>query len=167
MGLFGPDKITLSLEKFDYKPGDNIKGTVTLNLKKPTKARNLTVSLIGRVTEKTQGTSVRVSGGSPRVHSSSQTRTFDIYNFAMPLEGEKEYSEGTYPFDMKIPENIFQTEQKPVGPQYEGALGTLAKIAAGASPYHTYSRIDWFVESRLDIPMGLDVRKSQKIVLSP
>jgi hypothetical protein len=33
MGLFGKEKITLTLEKYDFKPGESIKGTVNLNLK--------------------------------------------------------------------------------------------------------------------------------------
>jgi len=33
MGLFGPDKITVTLDKLQYKPGDVIKGTVGLNLR--------------------------------------------------------------------------------------------------------------------------------------
>lgn len=48
MGLFGKEKITLTLEKYDYSPGDKIKGTVNLNLKKPTEARKLYVALIGK-----------------------------------------------------------------------------------------------------------------------
>ena len=47
MGLFGAPKITLMLEKYNFNPGEIAKGNITINLKKPTYARKLQVSLIG------------------------------------------------------------------------------------------------------------------------
>jgi len=45
--LFGGEKITLMLEKYNYTTSETIKGTVTLKLKKPTKARKFEVAFIG------------------------------------------------------------------------------------------------------------------------
>jgi hypothetical protein len=168
MGLFGPEKITLTLEKYDYTPGDRIKGMVTIQLKKPTKARKLTIALIGRVTEKTRSTTVRIgpSSHSSGHHSSQNTQVFDIYHFELPLDGEKEYLTGQYPVDMKIPENILQQNQQPEGTKLEGTLGVLANVFTNAALNRTYERVDWFVEANLDVPMGLDARVKQGIVLS-
>jgi hypothetical protein len=94
MGLFGKEKITLTLEKYDYKPGDKIKGTVKLNLKKPTKARKLEVSFIGSKTEKQTG--MRIG---PTTSNTQQTKTMKVYDFTLPLDGEKDYHEEEYPFD--------------------------------------------------------------------
>lgn len=41
MGLFGREKITLMLKKYNYTPGETIKGTVTLKLKNQQKQENL------------------------------------------------------------------------------------------------------------------------------
>ena len=40
MSLFEKDKISLTLEKYDFKPGDKIKGTVKLNLKNRQRQEN-------------------------------------------------------------------------------------------------------------------------------
>jgi hypothetical protein len=154
MGLFGKEKITLTLQKYDYKPGDKIKGTVKLNLKKPTKARKLEVSFIGTKTDKQTG-----MGIGPTASSTSQTRTIKVYDFTVPLDGEKDYREEEYPFEIKIPEDIHQTDQK-----LDGKVGTA--VAALKTISGVYSRTDWYVRAQLDVPMSLDVKKSQKIVLS-
>ncbi|KYK28512.1 hypothetical protein AYK20_01055 [Thermoplasmatales archaeon SG8-52-1] len=154
MGLFGKEKITLKLEKFDYKPGDKIKGTVKLNLKKPTKARKLEVSFIGTKIDKQTGLGI-----GPMANNNRQTRTIKVYDFTMPLDGEKNYQEEEYSFEIKIPEDILQTAQK-----LNGKIGTA--ITAFKTISGVYSRVDWYVKSELDVPLGLDVKKTQKIVLS-
>lgn len=154
MGLFGTEKITLTLEKYDYKPGDKIKGIVKLNLKKPTKARKLEVSFIGTKTEKQTG-----MGIGPTASGTQQTKTMKVYEFTLPLDGEKDYQSGEYPFEIKIPEDIHQMDQK-----LEGKIGTA--VSALKTISGVYSRTDWYVKTELDVPMSLDIKKSQKIVLS-
>ena len=154
MGLFGKDKITLILEKYDYKPGDKIKGTVKLNLKKPTKARKLELSFIGTKTDKQTGIGI-----GPATSNTQQTKIVKVYDFTLPLDGEKNYQEEEYSFEIKIPEDILQTAQK-----LDGKIGTA--ITALRTISGVYSRVDWYVKSELDVPMGLDVKKTQKIVLS-
>ena len=154
MGLFGKEKITVTLEKYDYKPGDKIKGTVKLNLKKPTKARKLEVSFIGSKTEKQTG-----MGIGPTTSKTQQTKTMKVYDFTLPLGGEKDYHEEEYPFEIKIPDDIHQIDQK-----LDGKIGTAMTALKTLSG--VYSRTDWYVKAELDVPMNLDVKKSQKIVLS-
>jgi hypothetical protein len=154
MGLFGKEKITLTLEKYDYKPGDKIKGTVKLNLKKPTKARKLEVSFIGTKIDKQTG-----MGIGPTVSSNQQTKTMKVYEFTLPLDGEKDYHEEEYPFEIKIPEDIHQIDHKLKG-KIGSAVSALRTISG------VYSRVDWYVKAELDVPLSLDVKKSQKIVLS-
>jgi hypothetical protein len=98
MGLFGKEKIALTLEKFDYKPGDTIKVRVKLNLKKTIKARKLEVSFMVTKTEK----QTRMGIG-PNASNNNQTRTIKIYDFTIPLDGEKDYQEEEYPFEIKSP----------------------------------------------------------------
>jgi len=154
MGLFGKEKISVTLDKYDYVPGNTIKGMVKLQLKKPTQARKLQVSFRGSRTETQTG-----MGVGPTASNRRGSRTVHVYDFTMPLDGEKEYLEGEYPFEIKIPEDIKQTVQTPKGKV--GTAVTALKAISGV-----YSRIDWYVEAKLDVPMKLDVRKTQKIVLS-
>jgi hypothetical protein len=159
MGLFGPKKIVLSLEKYDYKPGETIKGTVKLQLKKPMNARKLDVGLIGRKVQQHGSYRGGVYPGSHRSQYQKTTEYITIYDFYIPLGGEQEYLEGVFPFEMKIPPSILQGEAALEG-NVAAAVNVL-KTLSGMS-----SRIEWMVVARLDLPLKLDVSASQKIVLS-
>lgn len=154
MGLFGGEKITLMLEKYNYTPGETIKGTVTLKLKKPTKARKFEVTFIGEKIERQTG-----MGIGPTAKRGSQYRRTPIYHFKMPLGGEGDYQTGEYPFEIKIPEDVKQGEQK-----LEGKVGTAVSALKAVSGI--VARVDWYVYAKLDVPMKLDVSKKQNIVLS-
>ena len=154
MGLFGGEKITVMMEKYNYNPGETIKGTVTLKFKKPTKARKFEVAFIGEKIERQTG-----MGVGPTASKGSQSKHINIYNFKMPLDGEGEYQTGEYPFEIKIPEDVKQAEQK-----LEGKVGTALSALKAVSGI--VSRIDWYVYVKLDVPMKLDVSKRQNIVLS-
>jgi len=154
MGLFGGEKITLMLEKYNYTPGETIKGTVTLKLKKPTKARKFEVAFVGEKVERQTG-----MGVGPTAKSGRQSQRTYLYHFKMPLGGEGEYQTGEYPFEIKIPEDVKQAEQK-----LEGKVGTAVSALKAVSGI--VARVDWYVYAKLDVPMKLDVSKKQNIVLS-
>ncbi len=145
MGLFnfGIGGIEVKLEKYEFAPGETIKGHVSLKLKKPIKARKVRIALLGL-----QENYQLRSGSGPRQSSNY------IFNFEKPLDGKKEYLQGEYDFELKIPANILE------GPQF-GKLGMLTKTV-GLFRGQT-SNVKWFVEASLDIPMGLDVRKKVQI----
>jgi hypothetical protein len=151
MGLFGPEKIVLQLEKYDYKPGETIKGIVKLQLNKPMNAHKLDVGFIGRKIQ--QQSSIR--GG----HYQKSTGYSTVYDFYIPLGGEQDYLKGEFPFEIKIPPNILETES-PLQGNVATAVNVL-KTLSGVS-----SRIEWMVVTRLDLPLKLDISASQKIVLS-
>jgi hypothetical protein len=154
MGLFGGEKITLMLEKYNYAPGETIKGTVTLKLKKPTKARKFEVEFAGVKEERQTG-----MGIGPTSSDRRQRQRVYLYRFKMPLGGEGEYQQGEYPFEITIPPDVKQSAA-----QAEGKLGTAVSALKAVSGIH--SRIDWYVHAKLDVPMKLDVSKKQSIVLS-
>jgi hypothetical protein len=159
MGLFGPKKIVLSLEKYDYKPGETIKGTVKLQLKKPMNARTLDVGLIGRKVQQHGSYRGGMYPGSHKGPYQKTTEYMTVYDFYIPLGGEQEYLEGVFPFEIKIPPTILQAEATFQG-NVAAAVNVL-KTLSGVS-----SRIEWMVVARLDLPLKLDVSASQKIVLS-
>ncbi|MCJ7669038.1 MAG: hypothetical protein MUO61_00775 [Dehalococcoidia bacterium] len=106
--MFGSKgKINIAIQKSHYAPGDIVSGNVALTLKKPVKAKELSISLIGeqRITDKHSETSISLldMGRS----SSSSTRKIRIYDFKLSLDSEKEYTEGReYRFDIKIQGDI-------------------------------------------------------------
>lgn len=142
---FGKGKIGIVLDKHDYSPGEKIRGTLSLKVKKPVKANELRLEFIG------ERKSTTTHGGKAR------HRTDHIYKFEMPLDGENEYSgEKEYPFEISIPSDILDRGAKP-----EGALGSAlqaAQFLAGS-----FNRISWYVKASLDIPGGMDINKKVQL----
>ena len=149
MGLFGPPKISLMLEKYNFKPGDTAKGTVKINLKKPAYARKLLVSLIG----------VR------KVRRGNNWQWQKIYDFDIPISGEKNYQNEQIPFELNIPPDILdpRTSQQAIQDSLEDKLGTAGKFLSAVSV--GTGKTEWKIKAQLDIPKKLDVKVSQDIQL--
>jgi len=151
MGLFGPPKITMTLEKYNFTPGGVAKGTIKLNLKKPTYARKLQVSLIG----------VR------RVRRGTSWQWQKVYDFDMPISGEKDYQQEEVPFELHIPPDILnpRTQQQAIQEGLEGKLGAaggiISAVAVGTGT------TNWKIRAQLDVPKKLDVKVDQDIQLYP
>jgi len=165
--MFGKGKINIALQKTHYAPGDIISGDVALTLKKPVKAREVSISLIGE--HKTTQTAPRVGGtmGGGGMSMSTTTKTVRIYDFKQQLDSEKEYSQGReYHFEMKIPADTMS--MRPLMPGQEGKLGQVLKVAetaaamTGAIPFQ---RIKWYLLAKLDIPGGLDISKKVDVTI--
>jgi len=84
---FWKGKIEIVLPKYSYSPGEKTEGEIDLKMKKPKKARELTISLIGK--EIITKYVVR-SDGRRRTRRESIT----ICDLKIALDGEKEYSGG-------------------------------------------------------------------------
>ena len=154
--MFGRDKIDIRLERTNYAPGDTVSGNVTLTLKRPVRARELTISLIGEykvtgtpghtepgsnspyVPQIVHGTSRWTKAGIPPGPSPSQAIVrgkVRICDFKQQLDGEGEYGRGRqYHFDIKI------------------------RTAIPTSP-------KWYLLAELDIPGGLDISKKVKLTI--
>ena len=152
MGLFGPDKISLMLERYSFKPGETIKGTVKLNLKKPTRSRKLEVGLFGERKERTRGHDGKTI-----------TKNVIIFDFKIPLGADGEYLDGEYPFEITIPSNILTADTRQ---NIDGKLGMAVDAISILSGQRIYP-VEWFIKSQLDVPMMFDVKKEQKIMISP
>jgi sporulation-control protein spo0M len=158
---FGAGKIEIILEKFSFSPGEIIKGKVSFDLKKPTLAKKLKITLAGvRITTQ----QVRRPDNTPY----TKTRENFIHHFEMPLDGEREYSRGEYPFEIKVPDNISDASlQKEAQGGILGAVLKTAEILSGmpsAIPSAT-SRVEWYLEASLEIPKAFDVKKKIEITV--
>jgi hypothetical protein len=141
--MFSKGKINIAIQKTSYVPGDIISGNVALTLKKPVKAREVSISLIGE--EITTGGGGTVCRGGGRTSSgvgtmgcgAGSTRIERIYDFKQQLDGEKEYTQGReYRFEIKIPADI------PVA-----------------------RHLRWYLSAKLDIPGALDINKKVDITI--
>jgi hypothetical protein len=171
--VFGFDKgkINIIIQKTNYAPGDTISGDVALTLKKPVKAKEVSISLIGE--EVTTGGGDTAGWSGKRTSSgvgmtgggAGSTRIERIYDFKQQLDSEKEYSEGReYHFEMKIPADILG-----VGPQMpKGALSQVLKVAqtvAMVTGTTARKRLKWYLSAKVDIPGGLDISKKVDVTI--
>jgi len=156
MGFFGPEKITLTLDKVQFKPGDVIKGMVTLNLRKPLHGRKMTVALLGKVR-----TTHRDSQGR------MQTQDVVVYDFTLPLDGENDYVGESYSFEIHIQNDILQmqTSKQKLEQKLQEKLGTFGAIL-GEMATMGQGPVRWMVHAQLDVPFKIDVKKTQDIIIS-
>ena len=139
--MFGSKgKIDISIQKFNYAPGDIISGNVALTLKKPVQAREMSISLIGeQLITQTQDINSRglmMGGGGmhegimrpmmsgswategtvigTRSQKSTMTGRVHVYDFKQQLDSEKEYSGGPeyYFFEIKIPTDVLSMNHR-------------------------------------------------------
>jgi hypothetical protein len=155
--MFGKGKINIAIQRTNYAPGDTISGNVALTLKKPVKAREVSISLIGEQTT-TRG------GGKDMATTTERIR---IYDFKQQLDSEREYSQGQeYRFDIKIPADILS--MRPQMPELEGKLGQGLKVAQAAAAMMgaiPFQRTKWYLLAKVDIPGGLDIKKQADITV--
>jgi hypothetical protein len=165
--MFGKGKINIAIQKSHYMPGDIISGNVSLTLKKPVKAREVSISLIGehKTTQTTTGVGGPMGGGGMAM--STTTKTVRIYDFKQQLDSQKEYSQGgEYRFEIKIPADTLS--MRPLTSEVEGKLGQVLKVAqtaaamTGAIPFQ---RIKWYLLAKLDIPGGLDISRKVDVTI--
>ncbi|HJX50396.1 MAG TPA: hypothetical protein VJ438_02960, partial [Candidatus Nanoarchaeia archaeon] len=90
-----------------------------------------------------------------------------VYDFTIPLDGENDYLSEMYNFEIKIQSDLLQmhSSSQQIQQMLQAKLGTVGAIlgqivTGGQSP------VRWIVHTQLDIPMKLDVHKSQDIVIS-
>jgi len=159
--MFGKGKINIAVQRTNYAPGDTISGKVALTLKKPVKAREVSISLIG------EQKNTRVGGMTGNKEMSTTTQRIRIYDFKQQLDSEKEYSQGQeYRFEIKIPADILST--RPQMPELEGKLGQGLKIAQAAAAMTgaiPFQRTKWYLLAKLDIPGGLDIKKTADVTI--
>lgn len=147
MGLFGSTKITINLERYNFNPGDIAKGNVVINLKKPTYARKLFVSLRGM----------------RRVRQGNRWEWQNVYNFDIPISGEKDYEKENINFELKIPPDILaaKTQQQAIQDSLEDKMGSAGKFISAVTVGTGVTK--WKLRAQLDIPKKLDVKADQDI----
>jgi len=145
-------KIDIAIQKFNHAPGDTISGNVALTLKKPVKAREVSISLIGEqwittTREEIYEETYRGMWGHNTEKSTAAQRV-PIYESKQQLDGEREYVQGSeyYFFEIKIPADILNMR-----PQMTGATQS--------------SPVKWYLLAKLDIPRGLDMNKKVDITI--
>lgn len=140
----GKGKIELALDKMNYSHGETINGTVNMTLKKSIPAKGVTATLFA------EQTNTKFTG------NGVQKQTVKVFDFSIPLDGEREYAPSPYNYEFQIAIPAKENVKAP-----EGVLGGVAQAAKFLSQGNKNTK--WFVEVKLDVPKGFDVRKKQQI----
>jgi hypothetical protein len=183
-------KINIAIQKTNYAPGDTISGNVALTLRKPAKAKDMSIFLIGE--EITWGGGGILQLISSRGSLSISRERRPIYDDKQLLDGEKEYSEGQeYHFEIKIPADTAQMPKQESGPgQWKKVAETgtaitglatlqetpepegkqnrwleIAKKTAAGAGLINLKRIEWYLLAKLDIPHRLDINKKVEVTI--
>ena len=136
----GKGKIDLILEKTSFAHGEVINGKINMTLKKPINAKGVIVTLFAERTKR---------------DSDGDTHVQRVFDFSLPVDIEKLYEATPTSYDFKIQ---VPAENKV---QMEGKIGTALKAFSAIG--NMMSPTKWYIEAKLDIPKGLDVRKKQQI----
>ena len=149
--IFPPGKMQLTLEKYSYSPGETIKGKAVLTTKKPVHATEFKIRLYAE--QITQERNVR---------GEMETVRTRVYDYEQPLDGEKDYTDCSYDFEIKIPgkqqeANELLKKGMQAAKAFSGVLNSF-----GVST----SLIEWRVRAELNIPGGRDIKKQTSITIN-
>jgi hypothetical protein len=150
---FGVGTIELRLDRFAFCPGDTIRGQLVLALREPQSARALVVGVRAR-----QKVVDRYRGARENVLS---YRNETVWEFKHELAGEGVYTEGTYPFELVVPSDVFHAE---VGPP-PGLLGDVARAVSFLQPQKRFP-LQWHVFGSVRRRFKLDLTKKVDIVVT-
>ena len=88
-------------------------------------------------------------------------RNETVWEFKRELAGEGVYSEGSYPFELLVPSDIFRAEAAPP----PGLLGDIARAVSFLQPQKRFP-LQWHVFAAVSRPFRVDVKKKVDIVVT-
>jgi len=103
--------------------------------------------------------------GVRRVRRGNSWQWQKVYDFDMPISGEKDYQNEQVPFQLQIPPDILQakTSQQAVQEGLQDKLGAAGSLISAISVGTGVTK--WKIRAQLDIPKKLDVKADQDIQL--
>ena len=156
----GVGTLQVSLERFDFRPGELIAGSVKLGLTEPMDAERLVVKLVG--------TRERISYEKNATGKQTQTKHVEqVCDIERELDGSRSYLDESYSFEIAIPSDL----DIPDRAADDGAMDNIARVArvaravqsAVTSAHHMPAA--WRVEATLDVPWKRNVTKKVDITV--
>jgi hypothetical protein len=163
-------KINIKIKKTYFKTGEEIEGKATLNFRKQKFAKALKISL--------NGTRVVIQ----KDRNGSRTKFFKFYKNEKLLDIEKDYLNETYPFRLKVPEDIIKKAKEFNEMQQDIVEDEQGKISYQTSSFRKKSSkiVEWgqrrglvdfykydkyFLELVLEIPKGFDIKVTRDLTI--
>ncbi|MDD5337637.1 MAG: hypothetical protein PHS02_04090 [Candidatus ainarchaeum sp.] len=149
--------ITILLDKTGYNLGDEIKGTVKLELELPAKARAIFVSLHCHEQHKTkyvrnmpleeveEKRKLGLYISPPYIVTEEKVESHEHYHEEKKIAGQDTYLDEEFQFSLGIPK-----DGRPTSEEF-GHDGRIVK---------------WFVKVKIDIPFALDVNESKDVYVA-
>ena len=158
--------ITVILDKYQFARGEKVTGKVVVALKKTIHAQKLTVSLSAVKEIMQHNVNMGMPSSTPGVSNQNMTTRETLFQFEMPLDGEKDYLQQEYPFSIDIPQDaaLGGSNTSPTGVMAAVAIGEVMTRLNSSVPMTTVnSRTTWSVRSQLYIPGKLDLSGTTQI----
>ncbi len=157
--------IKIDLNKKVFSPGENIKGHVNLNLKKPIQGEKLKIELIFQMkTEVKFKTWEKILAEGYEKAKHPKKTILEVI-----LDDEKQYCSKVYPFELKIPDDLNE-----VAKNYLNEF--LFKIYPESYPKELREKIEqfvysdrvnkiglWFIQTKLEIPHKINLKDKIEI----
>lgn len=150
----GVGSMSLTLDRYDFTPGDKVTGKITLALEEPLDGKRLVVGMVG--SRKRIGYEKGTDG---RTTQSSHTEK--VYEFERQLDGEHSYQTGEYDFELVVPDDASPQS----GIDADGLVGDVARLVAALSQSGRTS-IKWQVYAFLDLPWKRNVKAKSAITVN-
>jgi hypothetical protein len=151
----GLGKVSVSLDRVVFKPGDTIRGRMSFSLKEPTPARRIAVGLYGRQRV--------VSTGMNNGTRTASHRVDDVFKLERDLAGEDLYTAGDHPFEIVIPSYVLSGARGVQPP--EGALGDMLRVISFLSPNKQFP-VEWEIRAFVDLPFKINPKASMSITVT-
>jgi hypothetical protein len=148
------EKITISLDKTNYKPGEEIRGKLNLVTNRPIKAKSLKISFI------VEKLIITPSSDGPK------ERKYKIHHDEKMLDGEKEYTYESYSFSFHIPQDIMMKIQKwKYSSYYKQGQKIIEDLGLQRfARFQDYNK--FYIKAEFDMPLRLNIKNKKEIAIS-
>lgn len=143
----GVGSVHLDLHRFDFHPGDTIRGTLRIELTEDTPAKRVVVALIA--TRRRTRYEKRSSGGSGQTIYTEQ-----LYALERKLAGAGTYKVGHYPFELVVPSDAVHGNPEI---RSDGWIGDVARVVSSIASA-TQGAITWRLVGFVDVPWRRNVK---------
>lgn len=165
----GTKHLDIVLNKAVYSPGEKIQGMIFLKLKKPVQAHSLKIFFIGE----------RIVYDCPNPRGVTHAQRFPFIREELLLDGDAEYHERSYTFEITIPEDILKKVKywsegtadvgEKTAPLREQSIKLTQKMKQFIDRLQTIGMAIYaynaffYVEAVLDVPHGINIQNEVEI----
>ena len=144
--------LNIDIEKEEYLPGETVKGTLTVTLDKPVKARKIEITLEGK-----ESSVIKRGSGKAKSTFQSESKIVDNASNSCTIPGTDilEACTATYPFEFLLPESTLPSIGQSLNysiPEHLASKGITRTI-----PEELPGSISYAVKAKIDIPRAPDI----------